>query len=260
MWKWDFNKERVSIAIKRTQFPLTLTWASTVHKVQDLSYQQGVIYFVLQRQKPFVPWQINTALSGGKISDDFYCLGEFKKFAIKVNKDALLEYERLKQNDLFSTAKRNTFSGDTVTVLLHNVRSLPMHVDDILSDNRIINNDIVGFKETQIKPSDSTYKMKKTFNLFNINSVSNENKFLSLAYECRNNFVVLNKFDANGVSVLSFKHAFAKRVFTLMLVYRKQSMQLHEFFQMLQFLLATYSIDIITGGFYYDHLKVSQNF
>ena len=34
----------------------------------------------------------------------------------------------------------------------HNVRSLPRHLDDIVSDNRIINNDIT---EAQIKPSDS---------------------------------------------------------------------------------------------------------
>ena len=41
---------------------------------------------------------------------------------MKVNKDVLLEYERLKQNDLFSSVKRNAISCDTVTVLVHNVR------------------------------------------------------------------------------------------------------------------------------------------
>ena len=71
--------------------------------------------------------------------------------AIKVNKDVLLKYEPLKQNDLFSTIKRNAILGDTVTVLVPNVRSLPRNVDDIVSDNRIINNDIIGFTETQIK-------------------------------------------------------------------------------------------------------------
>ena len=51
-----------------------------------------------------------------KTYDNLYCIGEFKKSAINVNKDALLEYELLKQNDLFSTIKRNAISGDTVTV------------------------------------------------------------------------------------------------------------------------------------------------
>ena len=30
-------------------------------------------------------------------------------------------------------------------------------MDDIVSDDRIINNDIMGFTETQINPSDSTW-------------------------------------------------------------------------------------------------------
>ena len=139
------------------------------------------------------------------------------------------------------------------------MRSLPRHADDISSDNRIINNDI-GFTETQIKPSDSTSKIIETLNVFNINFNNNENKFLSLAYGCRNDVDVLNKFDANSVSILSFKkHAFADRIFTLILVYRKQSMHMQEFFQMLQYLLATNSIDITAGEFNYDLLKVSQN-
>ena len=97
-------------------------------------------------------------------------------------------------------------------------------------------------------------------NLFNVNFNNNENKFLSLAYGSRSDAAFLNKFDANGVSILSFKkHPFADTVFTLMLVYRKQSMHMQEFFQMLQYLLATHSIDVIAGYFSYDLLKVSQN-
>ena len=92
---------------------------------------------------------------------------------IKVDKDALLEYECLKQNDLFSITERNAISGNTVTVLVHNVRSLPRHLDDIVSDNRIINDDIIIFTEAQIKQSDSTCKIIETLNLFNINFNNN---------------------------------------------------------------------------------------
>ena len=70
---------------------------------------------------------------------------EFKKSPSKVNKDALLEYECLKQNDLFSTTKRNVISGDTVTVLVHNMKSLPRHVGDIIRGNRNMNNNIIAF-------------------------------------------------------------------------------------------------------------------
>ena len=100
-----------------------------------------------------------------------------KKSAIKVNKDALLEYKRLKQNDLFSTIKRNTYSDDTLTILVVNVRSLSKHIDDRVSDDRIINDGIIGFIETQIIPSDSTCKITETLNFFNFNFNKNENKF-----------------------------------------------------------------------------------
>ena len=39
-----------------------------------------------------------------------------------------MEYERLKRNDLFSTIKRNAISNDTVTVLVHNVKSLQFNL------------------------------------------------------------------------------------------------------------------------------------
>ena len=54
------------------------------------------------------------------------------------------------------------------------MRSLPQYVDDIVSDNRIINSDI-GFTETKIKPSVSTSKIIETLNLFQINFNNNAN-------------------------------------------------------------------------------------
>ena len=47
-------------------------------------------------------------------------------------------------------------------------------------------------------------------------------------------------------------------VFTLMLLYRKQSMQTEESFQILRFLLATNYIDILVGDFNHNLLKVSE--
>ena len=40
----SIKKASASPSIKRTQFLLTLAWVSTVHKVQDLSLEQGVFY------------------------------------------------------------------------------------------------------------------------------------------------------------------------------------------------------------------------
>ena len=55
-----------------------------------------------------------------------------KQPAMKVNKDALLEYECLKPNDLFIRIKKKTISDNTLTILVHNARSISKHVNDIV--------------------------------------------------------------------------------------------------------------------------------
>ena len=97
-----------------------------------------------------------------------------------IGKCSKSEYEYQKQNRFFPTIKRNTILDDNLKILVHNVRSLSKLVDDIGSDNRMINNvmvsedrminnDIIGFTETQINPSDSTCKIVETLIFFNIN-------------------------------------------------------------------------------------------
>ena len=67
--------------------------------------------------------------------------------------------------------------------------------------------------------------------------------------------MMLDKFDANGVSIFSFKKGtFANRLFNLMVVCRKQSLGPQEFSQLMQHLQAVHFIDII-GDFNYDLLK-----
>ena len=75
------KKGSASPSIKRTQFPLILAWTFTVHKVQGLSLEQGVIYFDLQKK---IIWtgQIYTAFSSVKTYDNLYCIGEIKRSAI----------------------------------------------------------------------------------------------------------------------------------------------------------------------------------
>ena len=70
----------------------------------------------------------------------------------------------MKQNDLFPTLKRNTISGVTVTIFVHNVRPLSRDVDDIISYNSIINKEIVGFSTSQMNSSNSTCKIIETLN------------------------------------------------------------------------------------------------
>ena len=97
------------------------------------------------------------------------------------------------------------------------MRLLSKHVDDLISGSRRTINGITGFTETRINSLDSTCKIIETLNL-------------GLAHGCRNHVAVLDKLDANGVFIFSFKKDdFADRIFTLILVYRKQSLIMQEF-------------------------------
>ena len=48
------------------------------------------------------------------------------------------------------------------------------HCDDIVGDDRIRNNEIIEFADTQIIPSGSTCKILGTLNFFNFNSNNDE--------------------------------------------------------------------------------------
>ena len=72
-------------------------------------------------------------------------------------------------------------SDDIVTVFVHNVRSFSKYIGDIVSDDKIISNGIMGFTKIQISQSDFTCKIMETFIFFNIIFNNDENKFLNLA-------------------------------------------------------------------------------
>ena len=48
------------------------------------------------------------------------------------------------------------------------MRSLSNHLGDIVSDDRIINNDVIVFIEAQINLSDFTCRLIETMNFFNV--------------------------------------------------------------------------------------------
>ena len=47
------------------------------------------------------------------------------------------------------------------------MRLLSKHLDNIVSNDRVTNNVVIGFTETQISPTDFASKIMKTLNFFN---------------------------------------------------------------------------------------------
>ena len=82
--------------IKRTQYPLMLAWAGTVHKVQGLSLEKIVVSFQLLKQRLFNYGQIYVVLSCVMTIEGLYILESFNVKAIKADPKALQEYNRLR--------------------------------------------------------------------------------------------------------------------------------------------------------------------
>lgn len=82
------SKKEASPVIIRTQFPLMLSWACTVHKVQGLSLTEAVISFNLQKQRSFKNGQMYVALSRVTSLQGLYLIGKFNSNAIVVDKNA----------------------------------------------------------------------------------------------------------------------------------------------------------------------------
>lgn len=80
-------------------------------------------------------------------------------------------------------------------------------------------NGFIGFRETQIKPSDFTSIIDDTLKDFNMSFNNSYEKSSNLLYGCQNDAVIIRNFDIDGITIISLKKVhFTNCVFTLILV------------------------------------------
>ena len=85
---YRLRKNKQQPPVKRTQIHLTLTWACTVHKVQNLGLAEGVVSFDLEKQNSFNQGQIYIPLSRTSSMNKVHLIGSYNKAPLKVNKSA----------------------------------------------------------------------------------------------------------------------------------------------------------------------------
>ena len=76
-------KSASSPYIRRTQFSLTLAWVCTIHKIQGLIIDVGVVGFELNQQKAFNKGQMYAALSQVTSLNGLFLTGHFNKSCIR---------------------------------------------------------------------------------------------------------------------------------------------------------------------------------
>ena len=85
-----------------------------------------------------------------------YLIGSYNKAALKVNKSAKKEYERLRSERLFNSQSHLTVTEISITITLLNTHLLKLHAPDITVDDRLLDNDILCLTETQCEAGSDT--------------------------------------------------------------------------------------------------------
>ena len=134
--------------ITRVQFPLTLSWATTIHKVQGLTLDAIVVDM---KGTHFNAGQIYVALSRVRALTGLHIVN-FNEKAIKSSVLVDSEMSRLRNNMLTLAYNVQLLPSTHVTVALLNVRSIVSKLNDIHADHFLNSADVLCFCETWLSP------------------------------------------------------------------------------------------------------------
>ena len=96
------KKSKSSVIVIRTQFPLTLSYACTVHNVQEKSLSKAVVNLNLCKQKAFQLGKVYVTLSRITNFERMYLTGSYDRALTKTNVAAKGEYGQLKLHQRFT--------------------------------------------------------------------------------------------------------------------------------------------------------------
>ena len=250
--------------IKRTQFPLMLAWACTVHKVQGKQFDNAVISFNLLRQRSFNTGQIcmtYVALSRVKSSSGLFLTGEIRETCVKADSKATEEYERLRKESPCLPVEHFSSSPDSCIITLLNTRSLKTHVVDIVADKILLDSEMICFTETQIEKEYNTNGIDKVLDSYKILHCIDEDKFCSLAFCHKPSIQPVSLDNLPGASLLTFQNANIARIMKVLLVYRKNSLPTDLFIYLIQHFMSRTEndIDVILGDFNINAFKTPSS-
>ena len=146
------------ITVFRSQFPLVLAWACTIHSVQGLTVDK----IVVDLSKIFAAGQAYVALSRVKTLEGLQILN-YKKSAIRKDKSVEEEMLRLQSKAImYNLPILNTLSREQWFTICHlNVRGYLDHLSDVKADHNICSSDVIGFTETHLRTSDTVHNNSK---------------------------------------------------------------------------------------------------
>ena len=248
--------------IQRIQFPLTLAWACTVHKVQGLTLNDVVFSFNLLRQKSFNYGQIYVALSRATSLKGLHILGKIESKQIRADPRVHQEYQRLRNLPPLLMEPRlglqNTSqNSEILSICLLNIRSLRKHSIDLKFDPTIFNCDILALTETHLQPHQFHSDIIENLHPFQLHREDNSDKYLSLAVCSRNSVETSDYQYFHSVNALKFviTSNSSKQKRSLILLYRKNGSNMRQYVDSIGNLLNEHPVDMILGDFNVNYLN-----
>ena len=250
--------------IQRVQFPLALSWACTVHKVQGLTLDNIVVSLELRKQRSFNYGQIYVALSRATSLEGLHILGKLQNNHIKANPKVHEEYERL-QNFIpcfMSSIETEYCSNPILTLSLLNIRSLRKHSQDVKVHSQLFNSDVLVFTETQLLPNDSDMEITEDLRPFRIcRHDHSTDKYSSMAICIKDTFIIQDYQYIPSLNALSFSLMNIKQqeFRSFLLLYRKNNSSVSQYLQALEYILNASKIDIVFGDFNINYFNQTQS-
>ena len=244
--------------IQRLQFPLTLAWACTVHKVQGLTLDNIVVSFDLKKQKYFNYGQVYVALSRATSLNGLHILGTLESKHIRASPKVQEEYKRLRE---ISTPQPQLtaplLNNETISICVLNIRSFQKHCVDLSNDPVLSKCDVLALTETQLLTSVPNDDMSSTLDNFFIHRQDHDSdKFLSLAVchkppltVCDTQYFTL----INGLTFLLDRSG--GNGLSCLLLCRKIGSNIQQFIACLHYIITSMDIDIIFGDFNIDYFN-----
>ena len=151
--------ERKTISVIRKQFPLILSWAVTIHKVQGMTMDK-IVVDMRKSKGAFTKGQAYVALSRVRTYDGLYLIN-YDCSQIRISCKVKKEMDRLRRErklPILDTPMVWCMPKETVCILHLNVQGLRARSRskniDLQSDKEVQKADVLCFTETHYKSSD----------------------------------------------------------------------------------------------------------
>ena len=231
---------------QRVQFPITLAWACTAHKVQGLTLNKVVISTDLIKQRAFNYGQAYVALSRATSLQGLFILGQIENKHVKANPKVLQEY--MVPDSITTLQDHSTLPNTILTISTLNIRSLKKHSIDVKFDLQLFNSDIIGFTETQLLPSDDDNEIIDNLHPFVLYRQDHAtDKYSSMAFSTRSSVEVRELqyiSSVNGLK-LAFVHQQYRELRTILLLYQKQNLNITNNLECLGYVLVSNHVDVV---------------